>query len=391
MDKKLQWHKFIPTSPERKQAIIDMIKKWFKQIEIEKTLKVSPKVIVAVRKELKEWLNQDNYLLDIDKKNAKNELNSLKKKYEQVLKELEINKERGKYIDVASWNNDKIKIDKPKGNWKSESTAVLVASDWHLEESIDADQINWLNEFNLDIAEERAKTFFANGLKMVDMLAPEEKINNVVLALLGDFISGYIHSELKENNNLSPTQAILMFKKLVTSGIDYFLNNSSYDMTIVTAFWNHWRTTEKKQISTGWKNSFERMMYNILADEYKEEDRIKFKVEKGYHNYLQIYDKLLRFHHWDWMKYQGWVWWITIPVNKAIAQRNKAKTADLDVFWHRHSLKDWGNFVCNGSLIWYWPYSEAIKADFEEPKQAFFLINSKFWKTITAPIFLNNK
>jgi hypothetical protein len=252
-------------------------------------------------KELIDNLEQDNYLMDIDKKKARSELDLLRKKYNDVLNELELNKTRGKYIDIANKDTDKIKIEKSRWDWKSESTAVLVGSDRHLEENIDKEQINWLNEFNLDIAEERAKSFFSNGLKLVDMLAPEERIREVVFALLWDFISGYIHDELKENNNLSPTQAILLFKRLVIAGIDHFLENSEYNMTVVTAFGNHSRTTDKKMISTWRKNNFERMMYNIIADHYRDEERVKFKIEKGYFNYLQIYDKLLRNHHWDWL------------------------------------------------------------------------------------------
>lgn len=103
---------------------------------------------------------------------------------------------------------------------------------------------------------------------------------------------------------------------------------------------------------------------------------------------MQQYDTILRWHHWDLIRYQWWVWWINIPLNKAIAQWNKVKQAHYDItgHWHQH-LDNW-NAIVNWSLIWYWPYAESIKANFEEPKQAFFLINNKFRKTITAPIFV---
>jgi len=47
------------------------------------------------------------------------------------------------------------------------------------------------------------------------------------------------------------------------------------------------------------------------------------------------------------------------------------------------------NFVSNGSLIWYNAYAESIKADFEKPAQAFFLVDKKRGKTIQAPISLD--
>jgi hypothetical protein len=129
-------------------------------------------------------------------------------------------------------------------------------------------------------------------------------------------------------------------------------------------------------------------MYVDLAEYYQDNKRVKFKIEKGYFNYLPVYDKILRFHHGHNVKFWGGIGWLYIPTNKAIAQWNKGKRADLDIFWHYHQMIDWGNFICNGSMIWWWPYAESIKASPERPAQALFLINSKYWKTISAPIIL---
>ena len=81
---------------------------------------------------------------------------------------------------------------------------------------------------------------------------------------------------------------------------------------------------------------------------------------------------------------------IFIPANKAIAQWNKVQWADLDVFGHFHQMKDGGNFVSNGSLIGFNAYALSIKADYEHPKQAFFLIDRKRGRTITAPIVFDD-
>ena len=44
-------------------------------------------------------------------------------------------------------------------------------------------------------------------------------------------------------------------------------------------------------------------MYNLIADQYVDNDRVKFKIEKGYHNYINVYDTVLRNHHGDWIRY----------------------------------------------------------------------------------------
>lgn len=291
------------------------------------------------------------------------------------------NSQRTEY-DIKAISNDH----------SSESTAFWIGSDWHIEETVDPLTVNGMNEYNLDIAKDSIQRFFKNALKLTDICKRDTNINHVVLGLLGDHITGYIHDELIEDNSLSPTQASMVVLDLIASGIKYALENSNYTFTVICKDGNHGRTTQKKRISTEYKNSYEWMMFNILSREFKNNERIKFIVEKSYLTYLNVYDKLIRFHHGDYIKYQGGVGGLTIPANKAISQWDKERMAYLDVFGHYHQLMlDTGStskFVMNGSIIGYNAYAVSIKASYEQPKQAFFLIDKHRGKTFSAPIFV---
>lgn len=384
--------KFYRIDEKKVNKIKKMLDKWVSHREIADVLGCSLTTVSKVRKTIWNDINREisskDYLEDINKNKQKQELNILKKKNESLMNDIQEKEVMYDTWKQVSKDNDKIVIKKNTKKNENESTAVYVYSDWHVEETIDPATVNWLNEYNLQIAEERAIKLFQNSLSLYQSLEKPNNVRNVIFALLWDFITWYIHPELLEWNSLSPTEAILMVKKLITAWIDLFLNETTSDITVVTAFGNHGRTTDKKRVSTWRKNSYEWLMYNIIAERYLENERVKFKVEKGNHNYIQVYDKVLRMHHWDMVKYQWWVGGITIPINKAIAQRNKAKRADYDIFWHWHQARDWGNFISNWSLIWYWPYAESIKADYEDPKQMMFLIDEKFGKTITSPIIV---
>jgi len=52
-------------------------------------------------------------------------------------------------------------------------------------------------------------------------------------------------------------------------------------------------------------------------------------------------------------------------------------------------MKDGGTFISNGSLIGWNAYAIKIKADFEKPKQAFFLVDKKRFVICVRPIILN--
>jgi hypothetical protein len=270
----------------------------------------------------------------------------------------------------------------------TEGTVVWVASDWHTDERVDGNTISNLNTFTPAIAKRRVDTFFQGGLRLTNILGRDVKVDTVVLALLGDFITGHIHPDFMEMTDTQPVHATIRVKNWLASGIKYILDNSEYNLVIPCHSGNHGRTTEKTRLATENGHSLEFFMYNFLADHFKDNPRVKFVISTGYHSYLDIYGTKVRFHHGHSIRYAGGVGGIYIPVNKAIAQWNKARKADLDVFGHFHQMRDGGNFICNGSLIGYNTFALSIKADYEPPRQALFMIDSKRGKTFVVPIIL---
>jgi len=270
----------------------------------------------------------------------------------------------------------------------SESVAVLLCGDWHVEETILKDTVNDLNEFDLNEADRRIKQVFRKAVSLINIWKTSTQIKTFVLALLGDFMSGYIHDELKEDNSLSPVQTILFALARIRGGIDFILENTDCDLVVPCCIGNHGRSTDKPRIQTAYKNSYEWLMYNILADQYKDNKRVAFKISNSYFNYLTVYGKVIRFHHGDWLRYNGGVGGISVPVNKAIAQWNISKHADLDCFGHWHQHKDFGSWISNASLIGHNAFAVYIKAAYEAPSQTLFFIEKNKGKTATMPIYL---
>jgi hypothetical protein len=271
-------------------------------------------------------------------------------------------------------------------NGVAEAVAMLVASDWHMEEVVESEKVNGLNEYSPEIAKRRAEMFFVNGLKLVKLAEQGVKIDRIVIGALGDLFSGYIHDELKENNALSPVEAMMLVRDSFISGINYLLKNSIHDITVVCKDGNHGRNTEKIQVSTRTENSNEWFLYHMIADHFRDKPRVNFVIDKGEFTYLKIYDTTVRFVHGDGVKYGGGVGGIHIPLRKAIAQWDKAKPADLTVLGHFHQLEKSKSYLVNGSLIGWNAYAARIKADFERPQQAFLLIDKEWGPSVFAPI-----
>jgi len=314
-----------------------------------------------------------------------------KEKYQQAEKELLNCKARNRIIDSVSKFTEELIIKPNRSDSNGEAAVIALASDWHVEERVDPWTIGGVhNEYNLEISAVRAGNFFKNLLTLTNQEAHFTSIKNIVLWLGGDLITGYIHEELQETNYLSPVEAIWQAKKYISGGIRFLLKESPYAITIPCSQGNHGRTTLKRRVSTYADNSFEFLLYLILADEFRDEKRVTFKLTKAYLNYVQVFGIRLRFHHGDNVQFNGGVGGLTVPMNKKIAKWNEARHAHYDCIGHFHQMFDGGKFLVNGSMIGYNPYAESIGASPEPPQQTMFLLDKKETrKTKVMPIYVH--
>lgn len=255
-----------------------------------------------------------------------------------------------------------------------QATAVLVLSDWHAEEHIDPRTINGLNAFDPAVCERRVRRVFEKAVEFVDFASRFSKVGELVVAVLGDLINGYIHEELEESNWMSPHEACLFVEELLESGLALLHKEFKGPLVVPTCFGNHGRSTRKKRIATGWKNSHEWHLYEGMARREKR-PRVTWKVERGYHNWLDIRGKAARLHHGDSINYWGGVGGPTISINKAIAAWNRGRKADLDLFGHLHRYMPHWEWVMNGCLVGYNPYALHIKCEPQPPSQTFLVID----------------
>lgn len=310
-------------------------------------------------------------------------------------KVLDLEKENAIFASLENATPQEIQVSPKAKTGVSESAAVMVWSDWHSEETVLPEQVSGKNEFNLKIFHERFWNLLRGNLAWFKINAAATTIKTIIIALLGDFITGSIHDDLMEGNQLQPAQAIHNVFSYLVKAIDYVLENTPTDVELIIPCHsgNHGRMTHEQRIATEAGNSLEYFMYLMLRDRFENNKRVKFIVQNGYHSYVSFFEGrfIARFHHGHQINYQGGVGGITIPVNKAIAQWNKARHADLDVFGHFHTKFDGGNFISNGALIGYSAYAVSIKGTYEEPSQQQFLINREYSaKTAVMPVFVKN-
>lgn len=268
---------------------------------------------------------------------------------------------------------------------------VAIASDWHIEERVDKGRVTYSeNEYNPDIADARIRKFFDKivWFKRHHEASGSIEVTELVLGLLGDLITGYIHEELLEGNFMSPIEAVLWLEPRLQAGINTLLENGFEQITIPCVPGNHGRTTPKMRISTSCENSYEWMMYNHLARLFKDEPRVKVVISKDNHQYVQVHDRLIHFAHFDDIKYQGGIGGLTIPLLRRVAAWNQGpQRADVHVGGHFHQRTDLDHVLVNSSLIGYNAYAQRIGAKPEPAQQLIFFMDEERGKCLAASLW----
>lgn len=267
--------------------------------------------------------------------------------------------------------------------------AVFGASDWHVEKVIRPSHVNGQNEYNPDVARRRARAFVEGCLWLLDTHRRGARIDEAVLALLGDMIEGWIHEEFQSGNAMSPPEATLFAQELLGDVISTFLARARLRrLRVVCSRGNHSRLTKRTYINAAARLSYEWLMFRALAARFAKDPRVEFVIEDGYHTYLDVFGKVLRFHHGDAVTYQGGVGGLTIPMLKKIQKWDQARPAYLDVVGHFHQLMHGGRFIVNGSLCGFDDYANWIAASPEPPQQVFFLMRPGRGLSAFAPVFV---
>ena len=254
--------------------------------------------------------------------------------------------------------------------------AIALFSDAHIEESVDPNTVLGLNEYDVNIAEERIKKYFVNLVKALN----EDCVENLVFAALGDNISGYIHEELSQTNSLTPLEATFKAQNLLFNGLKYIVENSTVEhIKFIGIVGNHGRTTKKMQHINGHVMSYEWLMYkNIEREIALTELPIEVEIPNSEMAVLQTSDgKKYMFMHGFQIKTTGTstVCGIYPALNRLSLKLDRNFHQDKIYLGHFHSCISIPNATVNGSIIGFNAFALSNGFSYEEPAQMYELFD----------------
>lgn len=275
---------------------------------------------------------------------------------------------------------------------KREGMAVALLSDAHIEEVVRPTAVGGRNSYDLEISAVRMQRFFDAFRWQIDFHRERFEIREVLLWLGGDLFTGHIHDELIETNDCHPTDAILTLRARLKWGIGELLKDRKLERLIIPCnVGNHGRTTSKRRVKTVTENSYEWLLYNVLAGDFEKDSRVEFEIPRSAHTYVEAYDMRLHFHHGDEVRYWGGVGGLSVPLGKRVPMWDTVIESDLHHVGHFHQFRDFGHTIVNGSVIGYSEYAMAIGAEYEPPQQGFYVLDAKRGKTCVSPLWVGEE
>ena len=302
------------------------------------------------------------------------EVATLRGRYKAALGQIDRERERADALAGLKGIEGKRPASKASKGKRHPATMVVLLSDIHCEEVVRPETVNGLNSFDLDVCEARIAELSERFFALLDHERQLCRIDRVCVWLGGDLISGMIHPELAEENALHPLAALRWIGERLRGFIDAVADNAK-EVLVVTSCGNHGRTTEKLRTNEA-DTSYEHHLYVTMAAA-EQRKNVAWQVGEGHLNYVDLDGFAIRFMHGHAVRYQGGIGGIHVPLNKAIAAWDSTRRADLTCLghWHQFSWSRSGRYVTNGSVIGPSAYSVRIKASYEPPCQAAFVVD----------------
>lgn len=280
-----------------------------------------------------------------------------------------------------------VKIDKATSE-KGDRYAVALFSDAHVEETVTPETVLNLNEYNVAIAEQRIKAYFAN---LVTCLKRDD-VDTLYFASLGDTISGFIHEHLMQENGMTPPQAVLFAQSLIVSGLRHICDSLPYlKVVFIGIAGNHSRLTKKLQNSNGFKMSYEWIMYQNIKQICDTLGMgITFIIPEAELALIETPDgKRYIFCHGFQVqsKGTGTVAGIYPALGRLAMKWQKIFKQDKIFLGHYHTCVSIPTATVNGSIIGYNAFALTNGMGYEEPAQQYEVYDSEIGQLLSRKIY----
>lgn len=268
---------------------------------------------------------------------------------------------------------------------------MLFLSDLHWGEVVYPAQVNNVNSYNLTIARKRMRTVVETAVSLLKIISPSKDYPGIVLALGGDMISGDIHEELAESNEMHSIPTVLDLLEHIGAALNLLAD--TYGAVFVPCVsGNHGRNTKKIRAKDRNHTSFDWMLYQLLARHFVNDKRITFYIPEGPDAAFRIYSTRYNLTHGDQFRGGDGMIGALGPIIRG-DHKKRSRNAQIDLSYdvlmlgHWHTYMHLTRVLVNGSLKGYDEFANSCNFGFELPQQSLHITHPKHGVTFRMPVY----
>lgn len=296
--------------------------------------------------------------------------------------------------DLPAWV-----LDPEKRHGSGPGVPVTQWSDWHFQEVIRAAETGGANAFDAHVARRRVQSLVSR----LTYLCFEHMVNpsypGIVVVLGGDMITGEIHGELADSNDLTTPQGILEVYDCLLPSLrsvaDHFKK-----VLVVGVAGNHARDSQKPRKKRYVARNFDWLLYCLVERALKDDDRFTFLVPEGTDQLFRVYGHRFMATHGDNLGVKGGDG-IIGAIGPIMRGRMKVHTSEAQIgrdfdtlllhHWHQSMMLPQMGLMVNGALIGYNEFARlALRARFQPASQNLFFVHPRRGITCAWPIVLQD-
>lgn len=267
---------------------------------------------------------------------------------------------------------------------------TLFISDVHFDEVVRPEQINFVNEYNHEIAVARIKHTFQMAIDLTKKHLVKPQYDGFICAFGGDILTGNIHEELAETNDQTINRSIMDITDLFITGVSWLADEFG-QVFVPCVVGNHGRMHRKPRFKYKVEHNHEWLVYQYMQRHFKNDKRVSFYIPDAPDAQWTCYGRTYNLNHGDQFKGGTGIAGLFSPLMLGMARKQKKQNAigqPFDVMlnghWHQYIHTD--SLIINGSIKGYDEYANGMNLPFEPPQQAMWISHPTKRETFRMPI-----
>lgn len=347
--------------------------------------------------------------VEVDKKveALRTELKVLKRKYMELLRVSGFFSDVIDVIrkEVSAWPPVPIPDVRAVEPERPNDTVLLLLSDLHIDEVVRADETWGLARYDFDVFRYRLQYLSDKMWHILFECMTGYQFERLVIACLGDFVSGVIHDELVETSGMTVVEQALRGAYVLAQ---FFREQAARfkSVAVYTVSGNHGRLTKQRRFKRRYAD-WDRVLYETVGMILKDQENVEFRFSNAPFALFEINGARFLMEHGDAIRmWMGFPWYgvererirkkeLVEGIAEVWDARNKnVGTFQYMLLGHFHQCGQIdapkGEVFINGSMIGGSEYSIGNLGRSHQPTQLLLGVNKKGLVSFRYPLRLGD-